>query len=71
MAQRHINGQITDEEFANTVFEPQEQVNGKQAEPFGETFTLASGGPAEIHISTGGDDSTSDLPWNTKEDTKR
>ena len=27
VAQRHFNGQITDEEFVNAVFEPQEQVS--------------------------------------------
>ena len=32
VAQRHFNGQITDEEFVNAVFEPQEQVSGKQAD---------------------------------------
>ncbi len=71
VAQRHFNGQITDEEFVNAVFEPQEQVSGKQAELLGAAFTLAAGGPAEVHVGTGGGDSTSDLPWNTKEDTKR
>ena len=63
VAQRHFNGQITDEEFANTVFEPQEQVNGKQAELLGAAFTLAAGGPAEVHVGTGGGGSSSDLPW--------
>ena len=71
VAQRHINGQITDEEFVNAVFEPQEQVSEKQAELLGAAFTLAAGGPAEVHVGTGGGGSTSDLPWNTKEDTKR
>lgn len=71
VAQRHFNGQITDEEFVNAVFEPQEQVNGKQVELLGAAFTLAAGGPAEVHVGTGGGGSTSDLPWNTKEDTKR
>ena len=53
VAQRHFNGQITDEEFVNAVFEPQEQVNGKQAELLGAVFTLAAGGPAEVHVGTG------------------
>ena len=65
MAQRHFNGQITDEEFVNAVFEPQEQVSGKQAELLGAAFTLAAGGPAEVHVGTGsGGGSSSDLPWN-------
>ena len=63
VAQRHFNGQITDEEFVNAVFEPQEQVNGKQAELLGAAFTLAVGGPAEVHVGTGSGGSSSDLPW--------
>ena len=63
MAQRHFNGQITDEEFVNAVFEPQEQVNGKQAELLGAAFTLAAGGPAEVHVGTGSGGSSSNLPW--------
>lgn len=42
VAQKHFNGQITDEEFVNAVFEPQEQVSGKQAELLGAAFTLAA-----------------------------
>ena len=59
MAQRHFNGHITDEKFVNAVFEPQEQVNGKQAELLG----AAIGGPAQAHVGTGGGGSSSDLPW--------
>ena len=67
VAQRHFNGQITDEEFVNAVFEPQEQVNGKQAELLGAVFTLAAGGPAEVHVGTGGGGSSSELPWRDKD----
>ena len=63
VAQRHFNGQITNEEFVNAVFDPQEQVNGKQAELLGAVFTLADGGPAEVHVGTGSGGSSSDLPW--------
>ena len=63
VAQKHFNGQITDEEFVNTVFDPQEQVNGKQTELLDTAFTLAAGGPAEVHIGTGSGGSSSDLPW--------
>lgn len=66
MAQKHFNGQITDEEFVNAVFDPQEQVNGKQAELLDAVFTLAAGGPAEVHVGTGGGSSSSELPWNDK-----
>lgn len=55
--------QITDEEFVNAVFDPQEQVNGKQAELLGAAFTLAVGGPAGAYVGTGGGGSSSDLPW--------
>ena len=63
VAQRHLNGQTTDEEFVNAVFEPQEQVSGKQAELLGAAFTLAAGGPAQPHVGTGAGSSSSDLPW--------
>ena len=66
VAQRHFNGQITDEEFVNAVFEPQEQVNGKQAELLGAVFTLAIGGPAEDHVGIGSGGSSSDLPWSER-----
>ena len=68
VAQRHFNGQITDEEFVNAVFEPQEQVSGKQAELLGAAFTLAAGGPAQAHVGTGGGGSSSDLPWSEQKD---
>jgi len=45
------------------VFEPQEQVSGKQAELLGAAFTLAVGGQAEVHVGTGSGGSSSDLPW--------
>ena len=61
--QRQVNGLNTDEEWVNAVFEPQEQVNGKQAELLGAVFTLAAGGPAEGHVGTGGGGSSSELPW--------
>ncbi len=63
VAQRHFNGQITDEELANAVFEPQEQVSEKQAELLGTVFSLAAGGLAEVHVGTGSGGSSSDLPW--------
>ena len=66
VAQRHFNGQITDEEFVNAVFEPQEQVSVKQAELLGAAFTLAAGGQAEVHVGTSGGGVSSELPWNDK-----
>ena len=66
VAQRHFNGQITDEEFVNAVFEPQEQVNDIQTQLLGAAFMLTSGGPAQAHVGTGGGGSSSALPWNDK-----
>ena len=63
VTQRHFKGQITDEEFVNTVFEPQEQVSKVQAQLLGATFMLTSGGPAQAHVGTGASGSSSDLPW--------
>ena len=64
VAQKHFNGQITDEEFVSAVFEPQEQVNEAQAQLLGAAFTLAIGGPADVHVGTGSGSSSSELPWN-------
>lgn len=63
VAKRHFNGQITDEEFVNAVFEPQEQISTRQAELLEAAFTLAAGGPAEVHVGTGSGGSSPDLPW--------
>lgn len=66
IAQKHYRGELTDEEFVNAVFEPQEQVSEVQARLLGATFMLASGGPAQTHVGTGGGGSKSDLPWGEK-----
>lgn len=66
VAQAHFNRQITDEEFVNTIFEPQEQVNEIQANLLGTAFELAIGGPAQAHVGTGGGGSSSELAWNDK-----
>ena len=63
MAQAHFNRQITDEEFVNTIFEPQEQVNEIQANLLGVAFELAIGGQAQVHVGTGGGGASSELPW--------
>lgn len=66
IAQKHFRGELTDEEFVNAVFEPQEQVSEAQARLLGAAFMLASGGPAQTYVGTGGGGSTSDLPWGEK-----
>ena len=71
VAQRHFNGQITDEEFVNAVFESQEQVNEVQAQLLGAAFMLASGGPAEVHVGTGGGGSSSGLPWGEQKNKRK
>ena len=71
VAQKHFSGQITDEEFVNAVFEPQEQVSGKQAELLGAAFILAAGGQAEVYVGTGSGSSSSDLPWGEQKNKRR
>ncbi len=67
VAKAHFNRQLTDEEFVNAVFEPQEQVNEKQAQLLGAALELAMGGPAQVHVGTGGGGgSGADLPWGEK-----
>ena len=71
VAQAHFNCQITDEEFVNAVFEPQEQVNEKQANLLGAAFELAIGGPAQAHVGTGSGGSSSELPWGEQKNRSR
>jgi len=66
LAQQHFNHEITDEEFMNAVFEPQEQVSPAQADLLGATLLLATGGPAQTRVGTGASGSQSDLPWDGK-----
>lgn len=71
VAQVHFNRQITDEEFVNTIFEPQEQVNEIQANLLGVAFELAIGGPAQVHVGTGGGGSSPELPWGEQKNRSR
>ena len=68
-AQKHLRGELTDEEFVNAVFDPQEQVSGAQAQLLGAAFMLATGGPAQAHVGTGSGGTKSDLPWREKKKT--
>lgn len=63
---RFSKGKATVYELINEVFEPQEQVNDKQALLLGAALDLAMGGPAQVHVGTGGGGSQSDLPWGEK-----
>lgn len=71
VTQAHFNRQITDEEFVNAVFDPQEQVNEIQAYLLGAAFELASGGPAQTHVGTGSGGSSSELPWGEQKNRSR
>lgn len=42
-------------------------MNEIQAQLLGAAFTLAFGGPAEVHVGTGGGGSSSELPWQDKD----
>ena len=55
----------------NTIFEPQEQVNEIQANLLGVAFELAIGGPAQVHVGTGGGGSSPELPWGEQKNRSR
>ena len=61
-----MNGELTDHERVNGIFEPFEQVSQVQAQLLGATFEMLSGGPAQTHVGTGGGGSSSDMPWGEK-----
>lgn len=63
---RFSKGDATVYELINEVFEPQEQVNEKQAQLLGAALDLAMGGPAQAHVGTGSGGPHSDLPWGEK-----
>ncbi len=69
LARQHFSNRITDEELVNAVFEPQEQVSTAQIDLLGAAFMLATAGPAQTRVGTGG--SHSDLPWDGKKNTGR
>jgi len=71
LAQQHFNHEITDEEFVNAIFEPQEQVNEVQTNLLGAAFILATGGLAQNRVGTGAGGSHSDLPWDGKKNNTR
>ncbi|WP_283118446.1 MobV family relaxase [Alistipes finegoldii] len=71
LAQQHFNHEITDEEFVNAVFEPQEQISPAQADLLDAALILATGGPAQTRVGTGAGGSHSDLPWDGKKHNTR
>ena len=61
--QKYLNGELTKHELVNEIFAPSEQVNQTQAQLLGATLELLAGGPAEVHVGTGGGGPSSDIPW--------
>lgn len=41
-------------------------MNAVQVQLLGAAFMLANGGPAQVHVGTGGGGSQLDLPWGEK-----
>lgn len=64
------NGELTEHEFINSLFEPTEQINEDQSRLLDAAIELAVGGTAQAHIGTGGGSSTSDMPWGEKDKDK-
>ena len=64
--QKYLNGELTEYELVNEIFEPLEQVSQVQAQLLGATFEMLSGGPAQTHVGTGGGGSSSDMSWEEK-----
>ena len=64
--QKYLDGELTEYELVNEIFEPFEQVSQVQAQLLGATFEMLSGGPAQTHVGTGGGGSSSDMLWGEK-----
>ena len=69
--QKYLNGELTEYELVNDIFEPFEQVSQVQAKLLGATFEMLSGGPAQTHVGTGGGGSSSDMPWGERKKDNR
>ena len=61
--QKYLDGELTEYELINEIFEPFEQVSQVRAQLLGATFEMFSGGPAQTHVGTGGGGSSSDMTW--------
>ena len=48
--QKYLNGEFTEYELVNEIFEPFEQVSQVQAQLLGATFEMFSGGPAQTRL---------------------
>lgn len=69
--QKYLNGELTEYELVNDIFEPFEQVSQVQAKLLGATFEMLSGGPAQTHVGTGEGGSSSDMPWGERKKDNR
>jgi hypothetical protein len=49
-----VRGELTEQEFVNKLFRADEQVNAEQSHLLESTIELLSGGPAQVHVGTGG-----------------
>ncbi len=64
--QKYLNDECTEYELINAIFEPFEQVSQMQAQLLDASLGLMAGGPAHVHVGTGGGGSSSDIPWGEK-----
>ena len=64
--EKYQNGELTEYELVNELFEPFEQVSQMQAQLLEASFGLMTGGPAQAHVGTGGGGSSSDMHWGEK-----
>ena len=64
--QKYLNDEFTEYELINAIFEPFEQVSQMQAQLLDASLGLMAGGPAQVHVGTGGGGSSSDMPWGEK-----
>ena len=64
--QKYLNDEFTEYELINAIFEPFEQVSQVQARLLDASLGLMTGGPAQVHVGTGGGSSSSDMPWGEK-----
>lgn len=63
---RYDAGELTQEELVNELFKPEEQVCAEQAQLLCAALDAVSGGPAQVHVGTGGGGDSSQLGWRDK-----
>ena len=68
---RYCKEELTDEELVNICFEPQDQINEVQSRLLNAAILLATGGPGQPHVGTGGGGPTDHSPWNDEHKRRR